>query len=163
MLFNPTVPTVGHELELIRTAARTLGVQVQFLSAVAEPDLETAFMNVQQLQSAGLVVAADPFFSTRAERIAALTIQYRIPAIWQNRDFVKAGGLMSYGTDPTRNAQAGQVVGTYTGRILMGEKPADLPVQLPTRFEFFINLKTAKALGLTFPLSLLGRADEVIE
>jgi len=107
-----------------------------------------------------LVIGTDLFFNTRSEQLAALTVRHAVPTIFQYREFTAAGGLMSYGgsiADPYR------LVGVYTGRILKGEKPADLPVQQATRVELFINLKTAKALGITFPLTVLGRADEVIE
>ena len=106
------------------------------------------------------MIGTDSFFNTQKEEIAALSVQYRVPTIHQYREFVAAGGLMSYGTE---TSDLSRQVGLYTGRILKGEKPADMPVQQATRVELTINLKTAKALGITFPLSVLGRADEVIE
>ena len=113
-----------------------------------------------QLKADGLVIAPDAFFSGNTEKVAALTLRHAVPAIYTYREFVEAGGLMSYGDS---QAEAAHLVGLYTGRILKGEKPADLPVQQITKIELIINLKTAKALGLTFPITLLGRADEVIE
>ena len=117
-------------------------------------------MNLAQLRADGLVIATDAFFNTRNEQLATLALRYSVPAIYQFREFAVAGGLMSYGGSVP---DIYRLVGAYTGRILKGEKPADLPVQQLTKVELIINLKTAKALGLTVPLPLLGRADEVIE
>jgi putative ABC transport system substrate-binding protein len=127
---------------------------------VAERDFDIVFANLIQLRAGGLVIGTDAFFSSRLEQLAAPSVRYAVPTIYHFREFAAAGGLISYGGSIT---DAFQEAGVYTGRILKGEKPADLPIQQVTKVELIINLKTAKALGLTFPLSLLGRADEVIE
>jgi putative ABC transport system substrate-binding protein len=159
-LVNPTNPNTETESRDLRAASRTLGLQLPVLHASTARDIDNAFATLVQLQAGALVIGSDPFFNSRSEQLAALIIRHAVPTIYQYREFAAAGGLMSYGgsvTDSYRTA------GIYTGRILKGEKPADLPVQQSTKVELFINLKTAKALGLTFPLPLLGRADEVIE
>jgi ABC-type uncharacterized transport system substrate-binding protein len=140
--------------------ARALGLQLHFLNASTEHDIESAFEKLAQLEVGGLIVAADIFFNSRAQQFAALTLKHRVPAVHSVRDFAAAGGLVSYGgniRDSHRQA------GVYTARILKGEKPANLPVQQVTKVELTINLKTAKALGITVPNTLIGRADEVIE
>lgn len=140
--------------------ARALGLQLHFLNASTEHEIESAFEKLSQLEVGGLIVAADIFFNSRPQQFAALTLKHRVPAVHSVRDFAVAGGLMSYGgniRDSHRQA------GIYTGRILKGEKPANLPVQQVTKVELTINLKTAKALGLSVPNTLIGRADEVIE
>jgi putative ABC transport system substrate-binding protein len=141
-------------------AARTLGLQLHVLHASTERDFDTVFATLVQLQAGGLVIGPDAFFTSRNEQLATLALRHGVPTIFQFREFAAAGGLMSYGGSITDNYR---LAGVYTGRILKGEKPADLPVQQATRVELIINMKTAKALGLTFPLTLLGRADEVIE
>jgi putative tryptophan/tyrosine transport system substrate-binding protein len=155
---NPLTETVSKDLQ---AAADTLGVRLHVLHASTEADFEAAFATAAQLRPAALVISsADPLFGSHAAQLGALALRHSVPAIYQYREFAAAGGLMSYGgpfTDTYRLA------GVYTGRILKGEKPVDLPVQQITKIELIINLKTARALGLTVPLPLLGRADEVIE
>jgi putative ABC transport system substrate-binding protein len=160
LLINPTNPNSETQLRDLQAAARILGLQLHVLHASKERNFDPAFATVVQLRVGALVIGTDGFFISRSEQLAALTVRHAVPTIFQDRAFVAAGGLMSYGgsiTDSYRQA------GIYTGRILKGEKPADLPVQQVTKVELFINLKTAKALGTTVPISLLGRADEVIE
>ena len=143
-----------------QAAARAKGVQLPVLMARSEDEIDTAFASLGQLQAGGLVIEADAFFNSRREQLLALASRYAVPTIYENRGFTAAGGLISYGID---NAALARQAGIYAGRILKGEKPADLPVQQPTIFELVVNLKTAKALGLTAPPLILARADEVIE
>ena len=143
-----------------QAAARAKGVQLPVLMARTEDEIDTAFASLGQLQAGGLVVEADAFFNSRREQLLALASRYAVPTIYENRGFTAAGGLISYGID---NAALARQAGIYAGRILKGEKPADLPVQQPTIFELVVSLKTAKALGLTVPPSILARANEVIE
>jgi putative ABC transport system substrate-binding protein len=160
LLVNPASPVAQTLATDAHSAARTLGLTLHVLHASAERDFETVFATLGQLRAGGLVIGSDVFFNTQSRQIAALTVRFAVPAIYQFREFAAAGGVMSYGsslTDPYR------LMGLYTGRILKGEKPADLPVQQSTKVELIINLKTAKALGLSVSLPLLGRADEVIE
>ena len=160
LLVNPTYPNAEALASTLQAEARILGLQLQVLHASTEREIDQVFATLVQLRAGGLVIATDPFFLTRSEQFAALALRHAIPSIFQYRAFAMAGGLMSYGTSiEDLNRQAG----IYTGRILKGEKPADLPVQQSTKIELIINLDTAKTLGITFPLSLLGRADEVIE
>ena len=140
-------------------AAHTLGLQLYILHASTEPDFDTAFTSLIQSRAGGLVIGSDGFFVSQSERLAALAVRHAVPAIFQYRTFAEAGGLASYGGSITDY----RVSGTYTGRILKGEKPANLPVQQSTKVEQIINMRTAKALGITVPLPLIGRADEVIE
>jgi len=142
-----------------QAAARAKGVQLPVLMARTE-EIDTAFASLGQLQAGGLVIEADAFFNSRREQLLALASRYAVPTIYENRGFTAAGGLISYGID---NAALARQAGIYAGRILKGEKPADLPVQQPTVFELVVNLKTAKTLGLTAPPLILARADEVIE
>jgi putative ABC transport system substrate-binding protein len=161
LLVNPTNPTNAETLARdMQAAARTLGLGLHVLHASTERDFDTVFANLGQLRAGGLVIGTDPFFSGRSDRLAALALRHAVPTIYQYREFAAAGGLMSYGGSVT---DLFHLKGLYTGRILKGEKTADLPVQQSTKVELVINMKTAKALGLTFPLTLLGRADEVIE
>jgi putative ABC transport system substrate-binding protein len=137
-----------------------LGIQLHILNASTEADFDPVFATLSKLRAGALIIAPDALFISRTQQLAGLTVRHAVPAIAQFRDFAVAGGLMSYGGSFTEGARQ---VGIYTGRILKGEKPADLPVQQMAKLELIINLKTAKALGLTIPLSLTGRADEVIE
>jgi putative ABC transport system substrate-binding protein len=161
LLLNPTNPAVAEPaLRESQTAARTLGLQLHVVSANTERDLDTVFATLVQLRAEALVVASDAFFISRSAELAALTARYAVPAIQIAREFVVAGGLMSYGSPLTDGYR---LAGSYVGRTLKGEKPGDLPIQQATKAELIINMKTAKALGLAVPLTLLGRADEVIE
>jgi putative ABC transport system substrate-binding protein len=160
VLLNPTSPTADSQLRNLQAAASALSVRLHILHASTERDFDAVSAALAQLRPGGLVVSSDTFFATHSEQLAALTVRHAVPAIHQSRDFAIAGGLMSYaGSFMESHRQAG----IQTGRILKGERAADLPVQQVTKVELFINLKAAKALGVTLPLSLLGRADEVIE
>jgi putative ABC transport system substrate-binding protein len=160
LLVNPTNPAAEPLVRDAQAAARSLGLQLHVLKASVAGDIDAAFAALPGLQAGGLVIGSDPFFDSRSLHIAALALQHSVPAIYQHRAFTAAGGLISYGASL---ADAFQLAGVYTGRILNGEKPADLPVQQATRIELVINLKTAKALGLNVPQTLLVAADEVIE
>jgi putative ABC transport system substrate-binding protein len=144
----------------LQTAARTLGCNLQVLNASTEAEFDPAFAAFAELKAGGLVIANETFFASRSEQLAALTLRHRVPAVHQSREFVSAGGLLSYGGNV---AQSHGQAGAYVGRILKGEKPGELPVVQVTTVELTVNLKTAKALGVNVPLALLGRADEVIE
>jgi putative ABC transport system substrate-binding protein len=161
-LVNPANPAVAERAAReMRAAARTLGLELHVLNASAESDLDAVFSKVGELRAGGLVISAgDPFFASHTGQLAALAARHAVPAVAASSLFAPAGGLMSYGADIT---DAYRLAGTYAGRILKGDKAGDLPVQQATRVELLINLKAAKALGITMPLSLLGRADEVIE
>ena len=160
LLVNPNSPTAESFIRNAQEAARSKGVQLPILRAGSEGEIETAFASLMQLQAGAIVVVADPFFFARREQLVALASRHAVPAIYHFREFAAAGGLISYGTSTIAVLRQ---VGVYAGRILKTEKPADLPVQQPTKFELVINLKTAKTLGLTVPQTLLARADEVIE
>jgi putative ABC transport system substrate-binding protein len=161
LLVNPASPVNAARLSTdTQTAARAFGLQLNVLHASTERDFDAVFASLIQLRAGALVIGNDAFFLSRSEQLAALTARHAVPTIFAYREFAVAGGLMSYGGSLT---DAYRLTGVYTGRILKGEKPVDLPVQQSTKVELFINLKTAKTLGLTFPITLLGRADEVIE
>jgi putative ABC transport system substrate-binding protein len=160
MLVNPANIRRDFETNDASEAARAIGWQIEIVNASSERDFEPAFANMARTHAAALVVAGDAFFTTQREQLAALAARYSIPAIYSLPINVQAGGLMSYGAD---TVDAYHQAGIYTGRILKGAKPGDLPVVLPTKFELVINLKTAKALGLTIPPGVLSIADEVIE
>jgi putative tryptophan/tyrosine transport system substrate-binding protein len=160
LITNPNSSFTGPETREVQDAARSLGLQLQVLNASNESEIDTAFVTLARLGAGALVVSADvPFISWR-DKFVALAARHRVPTIYPYREFVLQGGLMSYGTNQTDTYRQ---LGGYTGRILKGKKPAELPVQQLVKVEFIINLKTAKELGLTIPLPLLGRADEVIE
>jgi len=161
VLVNPSSPALAQAfLQPLGPAASTLGLQLHVLEASSDRDIDKAFAALGQLRADAVVISPDTFFSSRAERLGALSVRYTVPTIFEFRPFITSGGLLSYGGSETDNYR---LVGNYTGRILKGEKPADLPVQQATKVELIINLKTAKALGITVPLDLIGRADEVIE
>jgi ABC-type uncharacterized transport system substrate-binding protein len=160
LLVDPNIPATERLIPAAQEAARAKGVQLHILKASTESEIDAAFAALVQQQAGALVVSAGPFFWVRREQIVALAARHAVPAIYELRDFVKAGGLISYGASFTAVFRQ---VGIYTGKILKGAKPADLPVVQPTTFELVINLKTAKALGLAVPPSILSRADEVIE
>ena len=160
LLVNPNNPHTEPETKVVQDAARSLGLQLHVLDASTEGEIDTAFGKLIELRAGGLLVSVDAFLTSQRDQIVALAARHAVPAIYGVREFATAGGLMSYGTDV---ADAYRQVGIYAGKILKGAKPADLPVQQVARVEFVINLKTAKTLGLTFPITLLGRADEVIE
>ena len=160
VLLNPTNANFQAQLRGVQEAARAVGQQLNILSASSERDIETAFATVTESRAGALLVGSDPFFESRLDQIVALATRHVIPAIYDGRDFAMAGGLASYGTSLP---DAYRQVGIYTVRVLKGEKPADLPVVQPTKFEFVINLKTATALGLDVPAGLSASADEIIE
>ena len=153
-------PLVEDQSKDMQAAARTLGVELHILRTGTERDITMAFATLAELRAGALVIGGGAFLLGRIELLTALTLRHAVPSISQDRDLTAAGGLMSYGGNL---AESYRLAGIYAGRILKGEKPADLPVQQSTKTELIINLKTAKALGITVPLSLLGRADEVIE
>jgi putative ABC transport system substrate-binding protein len=159
-LLNPNFPGFEGQLKEMQEAARTLGLQIHVLRASVDREIETAFDSIAQHRIPALAVGADPFFDTRRDKLVALAARHKVPAMYHFREFATAGGLMSYGIDIS---EVWRQVGVYAGRILKGAKPADLPVLQPTRFELVINLKTAKALGLTIPSGVFSIADEVIE
>jgi ABC-type uncharacterized transport system substrate-binding protein len=159
-LVNPTNPSAENYLKGATEGARVRGIDVQVLNASTEHDLDEAFASLEKLGAGGLIVPNEPFFDSQRDRIVALSARYAVPAIYSIREYVVAGGLLSYGASLSDSYHRAAV---YLGRVLKGEKPADLPVQQPTKFELVINLKTAKTLGLTVPSSLLATADEVIE
>jgi putative ABC transport system substrate-binding protein len=160
LLVNPTFPPTERMSRELAVAAEKFGLKLHVVHATTESEIDEAFATVAQLQASALVIGTDVFLASRMEQLGTLTLRHALPTVFEYRDFATAGGLISYGgsiTDMYRNA------GTYVGRILRGEKPANLPVQQATKIELIINLKTARALGVTIPTSLLVRADEVIE
>jgi len=159
-LVNPTNPSTATAIEDVQKAARAIKQQILLLKASSDDDITSAFEAVARQRAGGLLVAQDPYFLSRREHLVGLAARHGIPAIYEFREFVSAGGLMSYGNRITDNYR---LAGNYAGRILKGAKPADLPVQQPTKFELVINLKTAKTLGLTIPQTLLLRADQVVQ
>ena len=160
LLVNPTRTDTEGLIKDVGEAARAKGVQLAVLKAGTENEIEAAFVSLVQLKAGALVVGNDPFFFSRREQFVALASRHAVPMIYAFREFATAGGLISYGPSLT---SVYRQAGIYVGKILNGAKPADLPVEQPTRFKLVINLKTAKALGLTVPQSILARADEVIE
>jgi putative ABC transport system substrate-binding protein len=160
VLVNPTSPTTESQLNRLEAAARELKMQIQIVRAANQQEFGAAFDRMRALNAAGLVVASDTYFALHAEPLAALALKYRLPAITQTRDFPIAGGLMSYGGN---FFESHRIAGVYAARVIKGARPADLPVQQVKSFEFFVNLKTAKALGVTLPPSMLVAADKVIE
>ena len=161
LLVNPANPTVAEtQTRAARSAAQALGVDLHVLNASAERDFDAVFASLSQVRAGGLVIAADPLFTSQKERLGELTVRHTVPAIAYGRDFVAAGGLLGYAADIP---EAYRLAGIYTGRVLRGEKPANLPVQQSTKVELIINLKTAKTLGIIVPIPLSGRANEIIE
>jgi ABC-type uncharacterized transport system substrate-binding protein len=160
VLLNPNYPDADVQLKEVQEATRETGQRAHILTATKDTEIDTAFAALAQQRIGALMVCADPFFDVRRERIVALATQHRVPAIYHWREYVVAGGLLSYGASLVDSYRE---VGVYAGRVLKGTKPADLPVMQPTKFELVINLKTARSLGLEIPPMLLARADEVIE
>jgi len=160
VLLNPDLATFASQSNDMQEAARALGLQLDVLHASTEQEIDTVFASLPEMRIAGLVIGANAFFFSRRNQFVELATRYSIPTVYPWREAVVGGGLVIYGASIT---DAYRLAGTYTGRILKGEKPANLPVQQSSNTELVINLKTAKKLGITFPQSLLGRADEVIE
>ena len=160
VLINSTFPDAENQLPEVQGAAARLGVQLVVVRADAESDFDAAFATIVQQRAGALLVCASPFFNARRQQLVVLVARHAVPAIYEWRDFVEAGGLMSYGASLSN---VYRLAGVYVGRIIKGEKPTDLPVQLPTAFDLVINLRTAKTLGLEVPPTLLARADAVIE
>jgi len=161
LLVDPTDPTNAESVSrALQVAARSFGLEVHVLTASTERDFDAVFAKVIQLHAGGLVIGSHAFFTSRSEQLAALAVRHAVPTVYAYREFVAAGGLASYGGSVT---DAYRLAGVYAARILKGEKPSELPVQQVTKVELFLNLKAAKALGITVPLPLSGRADEVIE
>ena len=160
LLVNPNNPNAERTMRDAAEAAREKGVQLPILKTATEGEIDAAFSTLVQVHAGALVIGTDGFLFSRHEQIVALASRHAVPVIYPAREYVTPGGLISYGSPPTATYR---LSGTYAGKILKGAKPADLPVQKPTRFVLVINLSTAKALGLTVPLSLLQRADEVVE
>ena len=161
LLVNPAEPTSAETQSTVQSAARNLGLELHVLNASSETDFDGVFAKLAQLRAGGLVIVGGAFFTNRSEQLGELSLRHAVPAVYVNRPFAVAGGLLSYGADIT---DAYRLTGNYTGRILKGDKPGDLPIQqATTKVEMYINLKTAKTLGVNIPNTLIGRADEVIE
>ena len=160
LLVNPANPNAETQSKYSQAAALQLGLQVQILNASTERDFDAAFATLKEVQAGALVISQDVLFNTKSAQLAAMTVLHEVPAISMLQEFATAGGLISYGAS---RSDSWRQAGVYAGRILKGEKPADLPVVQATKLELIVNLRTAKALGITFPLSLFGRANEVIE
>jgi ABC-type uncharacterized transport system substrate-binding protein len=161
LLVNPATSVLAEaQSRAAGLAAQTMGLELHVLNASTETELEAAFAKLLELQARGLVIGGDAFFTSHSKKLAALAAQYRVPAVYQWREFAADGGLMSYGTNVT---ETHRLVGMYAARIVQGDKPADLPVQQASKVELYINLKTAKAFGISVPLPLSGRADELFE
>ena len=160
VLVNPNVAYIDAQLNDIRSSAASIGREIVILNASTIAEIDAAFATLRQMRTDVLSVAVDPFFFDRASQIVVLAARHAMPALYFRREFAAVGGLMSYGSNA---AEGYRVLGVYAGRILKGEKPGDLPIQLPTKFELVINLSTARALGVDVPAQLLARADEVIE
>ena len=160
VLINPNNPIAEATVKDAQASAAAIGRQLEILAAGTNREIDAAFASLVQKRANALLIGPDVFFTNRRVQLATLTVRHGIPAVYAFREFAEAGGLMSYGTS---NTERDRQVGVYTGRILTGEKPADLPVLQPTKFEFVINLQTARTLGLEIPPTLLARADEVIE
>ena len=161
LLVNPAVPALAEPVSRTsQAAAHALGLELHVLHASSERDFDLVFATLTQLHADALAIGPDNLFTAHSEQLATLAARHLLPAVYEFRRFTATGGLMSYGSS---EREYYHLIGTYAGRILKGDKPADLPVQQSTKVELFLNLKTAKALGITFPLTLLGRADEVIE
>jgi putative tryptophan/tyrosine transport system substrate-binding protein len=161
VLINPSAPAITEQfMSSLKAAAPGLGMQLHVLRASTERDLDAVFAGLSQLRADALVIGPYLFFNSRMEQLGALSLRHAVPAIFTYRPFVAAGGLLSYGANETETYR---LLGIYTGKILKGANPSDLPVQRSTKVELIINLKTAKALGITVPITLSGRADELIE
>jgi putative ABC transport system substrate-binding protein len=161
LLVNPTNPTLAPaQIRAVQETATALGLELNILHASTEGDFDTVFARAVQLQAGALVIAVDALFAPRIQALAALALNYRMPATFPFREFAAAGGLVSYGSS---DAEAFRLMGVYAGKALKGAKPSDLPVEQPTKFELVVNLRTAKTLGITVPPMLLARADQVIE
>ena len=160
VLVNPNAQYAENQVNDLKAAGRSVGQEIDLLQASTIRDIDAAFKRIAQMRAEALLVATDPFFFTRATQLVVLATRHAIPTLYHRREFVVIGGLISYGTN---TEDAYRLLGVYAGRVLKGEKPGDLPIQLPTKFELVINLSTAKALGIDVPATLLARADEVIE
>jgi putative ABC transport system substrate-binding protein len=161
LLVNPAVPATAEPVSRSsQAAAQALGLKLHIVHASNDRDFDAVFERLMQLRVGALVICPDTLFTSHSEQLAKLTVRHEMPAIYEFREFAAAGGLMSYGSS---EPEYYRLVGAYAGRVFKGDKPADLPVQQSTKVELFLNLKTAKALGITVPLPLSGRADEVIE